>query len=129
LETPACPAGQAGRVFLQYGYFTTLPPAVLHASIEATLTQPCPLQPFNPLHELLAVLHSDLPLQLLALAHFTSALSIMSAEIAGALTANKLAAAAATATPVLMFIMLVLQIGYKKKHASRDSVAPNHLPA
>jgi hypothetical protein len=91
-----------------------LPPAVLHASIEAALTQPWPLQLFKPLHELLAVLHSDVPLQLLAPAHLTSALSIMSAEIAGALTANKPAAATATATPVLMFIMFILQIGYKK---------------
>jgi hypothetical protein len=95
-------------------YFTILPPAVLHASIEAALTQPWPLQLLSPLHELLAVLHSEVPLQLFAAAHLTSALSIMSAEIAGALTANKPAAATATATPVLMFIMFNLQIGYKK---------------
>jgi hypothetical protein len=78
-------------------YFTTLPPAAVHSLAEAFVFQPWPLQLFWPLHSLVAVLQSDVPLQLLTPEHFTDMSLAAWAVVTVAPMANKAAAALAIA--------------------------------
>jgi hypothetical protein len=87
-------------------YLTTLPPAALHSLADAFAFQPMPLQLFNPLHSFLAVLQSEVPLQLLMPAQCTD-MSSACATVIGALTANRAAAALAMARVVLKLLVMV----------------------
>lgn len=85
----------------------TLPPALVQASTLLCSIQPCPLQAFNPLHELLALLQALWPLQELMPAHFTaSALAGVGAEEM-APPINSAAAAAAKVVPVILRMELI----------------------
>jgi hypothetical protein len=78
-------------------YLVTLPPASVHSLAEALLFHPMPLQLFRPLHSFLAVLQSDVPLQLFTPAQCTDMLSAACTKVIGALIANNAAAALAMA--------------------------------
>jgi hypothetical protein len=75
----------------------------MHSLAEAFAFQPMPLQLFMPLHSFLAVLQSDVPLQLLMPAQCTD-MSSACATVIGALTANKAAAALAIAMADLKLV-------------------------
>jgi hypothetical protein len=92
------PEIDAGQSLLRFfAYLTTLPPAAVHSLAEALLFQPMPLQLFWPLHSFLAVLQSDVPLQLFRPAQCTDMSSAAWATVRGAPMANKAAAALAMA--------------------------------
>jgi hypothetical protein len=75
----------------------------MHSLAEGLAFQPMPLQLFMPLHSFLAVLQSDVPLQLLMPAQCTD-MSSACATVMGALTANKAAAALAIAIADLKLV-------------------------
>jgi hypothetical protein len=77
-------------------YLTTVPPAAVHSLADDFMFQPMPLQLFMPLHSFLAVLQSEVPLQLLMPAQCT-VISAAWATVIGAVTANMAAAALAMA--------------------------------
>src|SRR5690349_25157365 len=74
----------------------TWPPAAVHSSALDLVTQPSPWPPLRPLHSLVAVLHSDRPLQPFTPAHFTPAscpAAAVSTTVPVARSANAVAAA------------------------------------
>jgi hypothetical protein len=77
---------------------------------DAFMFQPMPLQLFMPLQSFLAVLQSDVPLQLLTPAQCTD-MSSAWATVRGALTANKAAAALAMARADLKWIDMEYSFG------------------
>ncbi len=77
--------------------------------------QPWPLQLFMPLHSFLAVLQSELPLQLLMPEHLTLMSAAAWAVVSGALTAHKAAAALAIATADLKLDDMVFPLTIKYK--------------
>jgi hypothetical protein len=90
-------------------YLTTVPPAAVHSLADDFMFQPMPLQLFIPLHSFLAVLQSDVPLQLLMPAQCTD-MSSACATVMGALTANMAAAALAMAMADLKVVDMVIPI-------------------
>ena len=81
------------------------PAAEVHSAALDLLTQPWPLQAFMPLQSFLAVMHSEVPLQLLTPTQCTA---MSAAKLAGAVNApmEKMAAAAvANAIPVVLCCM------------------------
>ena len=75
----------------------TFPPLVSQSSLDA-LTHPLPLQLFLPLQELVAVAHSDVPLQELVPEHLTSA-TFVAGSVAGFSAAAVLSVAALSPPP------------------------------
>eukprot|EP01136_Pigoraptor_vietnamica_P037537 Opistho-1_new@105621 len=92
---------------IRLGYLATVPPASVHSFADFLLTQPWPLQVFWPLQALLAVLHSDVPLQLLTPAQCTEPLSAACTVVLTVPMANRAAAALAIARPDLKFVMWI----------------------
>ena len=84
----------------------SVPPALAHSAAVFLPTQPWPLQPFWPLHSLLAVLQSDVPLQLLTPAHLTLPSSAACTLVATVPSENRAAAVVASARPDFRFSMI-----------------------
>ena len=78
-------------------YLTTEPPASVQALADALLFQPWPLQLFWPLHSFLAVLQSEVPLQLFTPAQWTDMSSAAWTVVTMPPMANRAAAVVANA--------------------------------
>jgi hypothetical protein len=109
------PSVDAGLYHCGQAYLTTLPPAALQSLAESFMFQPWPLQLFMPLHSFLAVLQSDVPLQLLIPEHLTAMSSAACATVRGAPTANKAAAALAMAIADLKLDDMVFPLTVKNR--------------
>jgi hypothetical protein len=93
-------------------YLTTVPPAEVHSWAEDFMFQPMPLQLLRPLHSFLAVLQSDVPLQVFTPEHLTD-MSSACAMVMGVLIANKAAAVLAIARADLKVVDMVIPLMIK----------------